>query len=404
MALTQVRAKLGDTWVDLVYNEATGRYEGTLTAPGTSIHQPGGYYNLEVEAANDTGKTASLTGAQFQPLRLVVREDVSPTLTIISPPAGWLLTGSPVITVDAVDESGGSGVDPDTFSPAGGAVQEIDGGYRYTWSPPEPWADGPHTVTFSVSDRDGNTASVSAAYTVDTVPPVLRITAPDLHRVVDLAELTVAGYVRDALSGPAGVTINGTEVPLTDGVFSAQISLEVGVNLLQVTARDNAGLTATETITVLRLVTDRTQADADKVASLMARGMSDWTAEELAWVLTAPCLRGSYDAADYNRVGQAVAFVSQWLSAAGYWPRTNPKTDWTTQDVPTQSQTAQYLKNIRALRPLLPIQTPEPPQSMDNPTIQGANDIERILVTLDSVRPRVGLSSFVCGEIFCGEV
>ena len=36
MALTQVRARLGETWVTLAYNDATGRYEGTLTPSGTS--------------------------------------------------------------------------------------------------------------------------------------------------------------------------------------------------------------------------------------------------------------------------------------------------------------------------------------------------------------------------------
>ena len=88
MALTQVRVKLENTWTVLTYNAATGRYEAELTAPGTSIHQPGGYYSLTVEARNATGQTASLSGEQYKALRLVVRETAAPTLTLLSPPAG----------------------------------------------------------------------------------------------------------------------------------------------------------------------------------------------------------------------------------------------------------------------------------------------------------------------------
>ena len=53
MAITTVRARLGETWTALEYNPATGRWEGVLLPGRTSAYQPGGYYGVEVEAAND---------------------------------------------------------------------------------------------------------------------------------------------------------------------------------------------------------------------------------------------------------------------------------------------------------------------------------------------------------------
>lgn len=51
MAVKTVRAKVNGTWHNLTYNSASGKWEGRITAPGaTSYHQPGGYYNMEIEA------------------------------------------------------------------------------------------------------------------------------------------------------------------------------------------------------------------------------------------------------------------------------------------------------------------------------------------------------------------
>ena len=177
MALTTVRAKLGETWVTLAYNDATGRYEGTLTPSGTSAGEPGGYFSVTVEAVNAGGETASASGESLASLRLAVRETVSPVLTLVSPSPGYVTSKRPTVLVDAVDEAGGSGVDPGTFSvlldgaaqAEGLAYEAIEGGYRLSWTPAADLSDRPHVVTFAVSDRDGNPASASAAYTVDTL-------------------------------------------------------------------------------------------------------------------------------------------------------------------------------------------------------------------------------------------
>lgn len=414
MELNQVRAQINGTWYTLTYNPATGRYEAKFTAPETSFHQPGGYYNVEADASLDTGETTSVSGTQLPSLRFVVNETAAPSLTLVSPSPGYLTTGTPVLVFEAVDEEGGSGVDPDTFSLTGAAAEEIPGGYRFTWSPPGGWADGAHTVTASVQDHDGNQAAVSAAYTVDTAPPEIALTLPDSHRVVDSAVIPVAGSAWDATSGLAAVDVdaNGSQVPvlLSGGTFSALAALDVGVNNITITAADAAGNEASITFQVLRLVTDRAQADADRVLDMCRRGYANWTEAERAWWANTPSRRGSYDAQDVNRVETAMDWIARWLAEYGYACGYAPGGPWAEEDNMVRPDGAAYLLNVEAVRaaiPALPEDAPTTPGSFSELAgpqgVQRANDIEAILVAADAVRPKIDVSPWTSGEIYCGE-
>lgn len=407
MALTQVRVKFNGTWTVLTYNAATGRYEGTITPTATSAHQTGGYYSLEVEATNATGQTTTLTGAQYKGLRLVVRETAAPTLTLVSPPAGYLTTGSPTFVFSAQDEAGGSGVAPsmanatidDAVVPC--TVTQSGAAYNITFAG-NGLSDGPHVVSVRISDYDGNETTVSAAYTVDTVPPVLTVTAPDLHRVVDWTQVEVAGYARDATAGVASVTVAGNVVAVDSyGRFSTIVPLQVGVNEIQVKATDHAGLTSTKMVWMLRMITDRTQADVDKVTALAAKAWADFTAEEKAFWLGV--VRGAYNDSDMNRVGTAVEYIAGLMVDYGYSPAVDPKKNWTQTDIPTQSQTETYLGNVSAIQALVPIAEPAVPPDMEDFTFGEANDIETILVQADQLFPLMERSVIYSGEGFAGE-
>lgn len=402
MALTTVRARLGDTWVTLAYNESTGRYEGALTPQETSIHQPGGYYSVEVEAVNDTGERASISGEQLPSLRLVVRETTAPVLTLVSPAPGYLTTAAPVFVFEAVDEAGGSGVNPDTFSLSGAAAEEIPGGYRFTWSPPGGWADGAHTVTASVQDHDGNESTVSGSYTVDTVPPVLLLRQPYMRHVVDDARVTVAGEVWDVTAPAVTVTVAGEAVPATAGRFEAEVALEIGENHIPVIAADGAGNQTAAEVYMIRLVTDRTASDAERILDLCRRGYDDWTEEERDWWASTRCLRGSYDHRDLNRVGVAVDWLAAELRRRGYIADASPKTDWAETDAPVQSQMEAYLANVETVRAAQGLYMPEIPWTMDSLRPEGANDIERTLVEVDAGFPHY--TAWTAGEITCGGI
>ncbi len=403
MALTQVRVKLGEEWTTLTYNPATGRYEGKLHPAGSSIHQPGGYYPVTVEASNESGETASLTGEQFPGLRLVVREVTAPTLTLIAPAPGFLTTASPVFVFEAADEEGGSGVDLSTAQVTlDGAdvpctVEESGGGYRITLTA-DGLSEGPHVVTAAVSDYDGNQATVSGAYTVDTVPPWLILRRPYRRHVFDAAEIEVAAEAGD-VNGVASLAIGGVEV-VGDGVYSRKVPLEVGENHIVVTATDAAGNQSSETVYAIRLVTDRTEADVERVRALLSRPVSGWTADELEW-FNAAVVRGAYDDTDLNRVGIAVRFLAAELVKRGYALQVSGiKTDWTKEDAPAVSQMDAYITNVEAVRTTQGLYATEIPPTMRKLTTDGANRIEKALVDVDSVFPRY--SAWSAGEISSG--
>lgn len=268
MAISQVRANVNGTWYTLTLNSGTGKYEASITAPGaTSYNQSGGYYNVTVEATNTAGTKGTADGSTMNGLRLVVKERVSPVITILSPTSGAYVTNSkqPVV-FNIVDEAGGSGIDLNTLvvkqdgtAVASGTLTTtpITNGYSVTYTPASALSDGSHTVTVNVSDHDGNSATQkSTTYTVDTVPPTLNVTSPTDGFITATASLNIVGKTNDETSSPVTVTINlngtdqGSVTVGSDGTFSKSVTLTEGSNTILVTATDAAGKTSSVTRTV----------------------------------------------------------------------------------------------------------------------------------------------------------
>lgn len=268
MAMKTVRAKVNGTWHNLTYNSGSGKWEGTLTAPGaTSRHQAGGYYNIEVEAANTAGTVVTADGGDLAGLRLVVKETVPPVITITAPTGGAYVTNNrQPVTFTITDEAGGSGVDLSTLAVKqdGTAVAAstltntaITNGYQVTYTPAAALADGSHTVTVTCSDYDGNGAAAkSTTYKVDTVPPTLNVSSPAAGLITNQPGLTVSGTTNDATSSPVTVKIslNGTDQGAvtvgSGGAFSKGVTLIEGENTLVITATDGAGKSSSVTRTV----------------------------------------------------------------------------------------------------------------------------------------------------------
>lgn len=113
-----------------------------------------------------------------------------------------------------------------------------------------------------------------------------------------------------------------------------------------------------------------------------------------------------YNASDLNRVGAAVQYVAERFAAQGYAVAVSPKTDWLASDIPTASELETYRQNIAALRALLAVMptTPEAPDSMAGLTYTEANDIEQVLLDLDTLLTNAALAWYQSGEIYAGEV
>lgn len=281
MAITTVRAKINGTWHTLTSN-GDGTWSATITAPGaTSFNLTGGYYNVEVEATNDAGTTGTASASTLDGLKLVVKERVAPVITILSPTSGAYVANSkqPVVFT-VVDESGGSGVDPDSITVkldntavAASTLTKtaITNGYSVTYTPASALSDGAHTVSIAASDNDGNAASAkSTTFTVDTIPPTLNITAPADGLITNAQALTVRGTTNDATSSPVVIKISlngadqGSVTVGTDGSFTKALTLSEGDNEITVTATDAAGKVSTVTRTV-KLDTSRPTVSAASI-------------------------------------------------------------------------------------------------------------------------------------------
>lgn len=155
----------------------------------------------------------------------------------------------------------------------------------------------------------------------------------------------------------------------------------------------------------MQLITDRVQADVDRVTALAGR-VSAGTATEAEKTEWASDLKGAYNASDLNRVGAAVAYVAGRLTGYGYAVSVDPRQDWQAADIPTPESMTAYLADVAALRAALTVSadTPEVPEDMERLTWQEANDIEQILVDVDELLTRMAAAWFYSGDLYAGEV
>lgn len=185
-------------------------------------------------------------------------------------------------------------------------------------------------------------------------------------------------------------TVNGTAYTWTliEGAWTATVERAAddtyAVALTAVTA---AGVSTNFELTLyyglLTLITDRT---AEDVANKTAKGF--------------------YNASDLNRVEAAVQYVAERFAAQGYAVAVSPKTDWLASDIPTASELETYRQNIATLRALIAVMksTPETPETMRFLDYVKANNIERILLDLDTLLTNAALAWYQSGEIYAGEV
>lgn len=96
----------------------------------------------------------------------------------------------------------------------------------------------------------------ASAVQLDTTPPAIIITSPDIKRglkpVSKTSGITVTGRATDD-SGVASVTVNGAAAKLDEqGNFSAELFLKPGENRVTVVALDTGGNKGTESFTISR--------------------------------------------------------------------------------------------------------------------------------------------------------
>jgi len=236
----------------LTLGSFTGYISGTPTTAGTysvtatvsdSVLTASQTFSWTVAAGDTTAPTISIT----TPTTSTTHATSTATLNV----AGTAADAVGVTQVSWVNDRGGSGAATGTTS----------------WSVTGiPLQSGANVITVTARDAANNTStdSLTVTYTAsDTTAPVVSITTPTsvATYTASTTPVTVGGAASDAV-GVTQVTWtndrggNGTAIGTTN--WSASIALQSGGNVITITARDAAGNTSTDTLTVTYNAPDTT--------------------------------------------------------------------------------------------------------------------------------------------------
>lgn len=255
MAIKSVVLTLNGTNYTIPLSSGT-TYQKTITAPASSSYsQTDHVYPMTLTVTDAAGNvtTVDKNDETFgDSMKLRVKEKVAPTISVTSPSANaYLTTNSISVSVNVTDT--GSGVNTVSAKLDGTAVSltktAISNGYKCTCT--KTLSDAVHTLAVTATDFDGNSASKTVNFTVDTVPPTLNLSSPAETLITNQQTCSVVGTTNDATSGLASVniTLNGTDQGTvtvgSDGAFTKSVTLAKGENTIIVTATDKAGKSST---------------------------------------------------------------------------------------------------------------------------------------------------------------
>ena len=147
-------------------------------------------------------------------------------------------------------------------------------------------------------------------------------------------------------------------------------------------------------------ITDRTQADVNRVRALNAKGWENMTeAERTEWL---GGLKGAYNVSDLNRVGHNVAYLAELLGGYGYSVTVSPKVNWQINDIPSVEDMDAYLSDVETLKAAFYGTTPLP-ESMNKLSYIDANNIEKLLLEIETYINRMVTGFRKCGTFKSGQ-
>lgn len=192
------------------------------------------------------------------------------------------------------------------------------------------------------------------------------------------------------------------------GIWSAAVArADDDIYRVSITAMNHSRLTTRMDTVIyfgLHLVTDRTQFDVDRAKALAKKGWANMTPEERSeWE---GGLKGAYNATDLNRVQSAVRYLADRLSDAGYRLELSETKTWSVKDAPTQTDLANYLADVKAIRGAFALlqTTPPAPDTMIGLNYIKANNIEQILLDVDGLLSNIIANYVYSGDIYGGEL
>ncbi|MEJ0084588.1 MAG: DUF4082 domain-containing protein [Pseudomonadota bacterium] len=292
-------------WVDVVFNTTTGPADSTapvvtITTPTsnattTATSTPFSFGGTATDAvgvtqvswSNNRGGSGNATGTGSWSVSGVALQSGANILTVTARDAAGNTstdtltvtynatdTTAPTVTITSPTSSSTTSVSATPFT-IGGTAADAVGVTSVSWTNSRggsgtatgttSWSasgivlqTGSNVLTVTARDAAGNssTDTLTVTYTADTTAPTVTITSPTSNATlsVNTASLTLGGTAADAV-GVTQVTWSnsrggsGTATGTTSWSASG-ITLQSGSNVLTVTARDAAGNSRTDTLTV----------------------------------------------------------------------------------------------------------------------------------------------------------
>jgi|GEM_PF-366839 len=223
-----------------VVGTVTAELDGSWSVP-VSTTLTDGPHTVSATADDGEGNTATDTNT--------FTVDTATTVSITTPAEGAVLTDG-VVTYVGTAEAGATV----TVTVDGSVVGTVTAAANGSWTLPvaATLADGPHTVTASAEDTEGNTATDTNNFTVDATTSV-SITTPAEGSTVTNPVVTYSGTAEPGATVTVVVdgTTVGTATAGVDGTWSVPVTTPLfdGPHTVTATAEDANGNTATDTNT-----------------------------------------------------------------------------------------------------------------------------------------------------------
>lgn len=246
------------------YDEKTKTWTATTNAPANSSwSQLDHVYKVEIHAVDAANNKATMTSADptyGNQLKIRVLEKSKPTATIVSPTPGSVLGASEQDIVLEMSDAGGSGLNETTVvftvngeSHAGDlSFTDHEGKRRATYHATG-LNDGQNTITFRVTDNDGNVSELATTtFVVSTTAPSLTVNTPTEGLITNSNKLTVTGSTTPGSNAVtiADVKVNNASVKLSGDrtkTFSHEVTLTEGKNTITIVSTDSIGKATTVT-------------------------------------------------------------------------------------------------------------------------------------------------------------
>ena len=152
----------------------------------------------------------------------------------------------------------------------------------------------------------------------------------------------------------------------------------------------------------LSLITDRSISDLTALYALRNK-IKSRTATVAEWSEWLDGSKGAYNSSDLERVDDAIQYLADLLSSYGYSVSVSPKTDWTIDDIPCVADVDAYLSDVEAIKAAFYGTVPLP-DSMNKLTVTGANNIEKLLLEIETYITKMAAAFVYSGEVYSGEV